>query len=58
MGAHRLSGAGFPDHAEDFSGDEVERNPIDGIGPVAAGRQRQLENTIDVTRAAPDTGDS
>jgi len=36
MRAHRLSGTGFTDHAQDLAGGEVERNAIDGIGTVAA----------------------
>src|SRR6266702_2595761 len=43
MGAHRFSRTGFADHAQDFSGGEIEGNAIDGIGPVAARWQRQLE---------------
>ena len=43
MGAHRLAGAGFADHAKDLAGGEIERNAVHGVGAVAAGRQRQLE---------------
>ena len=43
VGAHRLAGAGFADHAEDLAGDEIERHAVDGVVAVGAGRQRQLE---------------
>ena len=43
MGAHRFAGTGFADHAEDLAGGEIERDAIDGVGPFAAGGQRDLE---------------
>ena len=43
VGAHRLSRTGFADHAKDLAGGEIEGNAIHGVGPVAAGRQRQLQ---------------
>ena len=36
MGAHRLAGAGFADHADDFAGIEIERDAAQGIGTLAA----------------------